>query len=397
MKPTIFPLLLLIVGCGLGGINGVAATSGGDPYRILGVDKTASQDEIKKRYRKLCLKYHPDKNVNKLPKEREKCEAMFKRIQKANNMIGTSEARQDYDHRATSPFYRADSSSESGFSPSFASSSGQSPYGATDLDSLFRAFSASQKQHGSPSFYFRTGAGTNLFSFSPLPLSGFKSIFVQKVKVKLEDLYAGAQGLEFEVKDTLWKRYRASFRGGSCILSLYQALVYALPLLRLGKHVALATCLTVFHKTLPRPRQKSYTVNLQPGYKGGKTKVNFRSKELGEPEVVFELEEEKHERFKRNGNDLHTTITITPSQAKKGCTVQIEPLDEEEQIIEVVIAPNEIHESGDEVRVPGRGWPIRNTSSDENQENDGTQRMPSGDLVVRVLVKKQRHRKTKKS
>lgn len=372
--------LILALWCGLK-VNGVTATTnnGGDPYKVLGVSQNASQDEIKKRYRKLCLMYHPDKNGNKPPGEREKCETMFKRIQKANSLIGTSEARQDYDRLASSPFYRPDASSQSGFAPAFSSST--SP---PDFESLFREFASTGR--GRPTMYrFQPGFGS-------IYLSGVKSIYVQKVKVKLEDLYTGAQGVEFNVNDSWWKRYRASFRGGSYLVSLYQALVYVLPLLRLGKYVALATGLTIFHKTLPRPGRKSYLVDLQPGYKGGKTKLTFRRS--GEPEIIFELEEERHDRYRRIGNDLHTTITITPSQAKKGCTIHLDPLDEEEPIIEIVLQPNEIRESRNEVKVAGRGWPIR-SRSDEPNGDDG-QHMASGDLVVTVLVKKstkQKHRK----
>ena len=57
-----------------------------DPYKILGVNKTASQDEIKKAYRKLSLQYHPDKN----PEGTEK----FKEIASAYELIHTEEKRQ---------------------------------------------------------------------------------------------------------------------------------------------------------------------------------------------------------------------------------------------------------------------------------------------------------------
>ena len=63
-----------------------------DYYKILGVAKTASQDEIKKAFRKLAVKYHPDKNPGD-----KKAEEKFKEANEANEVLSDPEKRKKYD------------------------------------------------------------------------------------------------------------------------------------------------------------------------------------------------------------------------------------------------------------------------------------------------------------
>jgi curved DNA-binding protein len=63
-----------------------------DYYKILGVEKMATQDEIKKAYRKLAMKHHPDRNAGKKSSEEK-----FKEITEANEVLSDPEKRKKYD------------------------------------------------------------------------------------------------------------------------------------------------------------------------------------------------------------------------------------------------------------------------------------------------------------
>jgi len=78
-----------------------------DYYQILGVDKKASVDEIKKAYRKLAVKWHPDKNPNN-----KAAEEKFKKISEAYAVLSDSQKRQQYDTFGSADQFRQQYSQE---------------------------------------------------------------------------------------------------------------------------------------------------------------------------------------------------------------------------------------------------------------------------------------------
>ena len=93
-------------------------------YDILGVSKTASEDEIKKAFRKLAIQYHPDKHPND-----KAAEEKFKKVNEAYSVLSDKAKRQEYDNRASSPFSSVNATDFSGFSANMS-----------DLDDVINAF-----------------------------------------------------------------------------------------------------------------------------------------------------------------------------------------------------------------------------------------------------------------
>lgn len=79
-------------------------------YTILGVSNTASQAEIKKSFRNLALKYHPDRN-----KDSEQAKQKFIQIIEAYEVLSDGQAKKDYDDKAYYDHTREQSSSSGHF------------------------------------------------------------------------------------------------------------------------------------------------------------------------------------------------------------------------------------------------------------------------------------------
>ena len=153
-----------------------------DYYRILEVDKNASQQEVKRAYRRLARRYHPDRN----PNDRQ-AEERFKALNQAYEVLGTPEQRADYDHLCRGhQRFRQSQATQGGFNPGRWASGqrvnvdpgdGFGSRGAGGFSDLFNAiFGASGRDQSAPdSQAAATGKDTEI-----------------PVEITLEEAYAGA-------------------------------------------------------------------------------------------------------------------------------------------------------------------------------------------------------------
>ena len=113
-----------------------------DYYEVLGVIKSASAEEIKKAYRKLALKYHPDRN-----KDNKEAEAKFKEASEAYHVLSDKGRKNNYDQFGHAAF--EGTSGRGGFSNFDFSNIFSDIFGSDQFDDFFEGFGGSRRRRSS--------------------------------------------------------------------------------------------------------------------------------------------------------------------------------------------------------------------------------------------------------
>ncbi|KAK7327839.1 hypothetical protein VNO77_21932 [Canavalia gladiata] len=298
---------------------------GVDYYKILQVDRNASDEELKKAYRKLAMKWHPDKN----PNNKKDAETKFKQISEAYEVLSDPQKRAIYDQ-----------------------------YGEEGLKGQVPPPDA-----GGPTF-FQTGDGPTTFRFNPRNANdifaeffGFSSPFGG-----MGGGGSGMRGGSFGYGDDIFSSFgegRPMSQGPRKAPPIERTLPCSLEELykgttkkmKISREIADASGRTL-------PVEEILTIEIKPGWKKG-TKITFPEKGNEQPNViaadlVFVIDEKPHSVFTRDGNDLVVTQKVSLADALTGYTVHLTALDG--RVLNIPIT-NVIHPNYEEV-VPREGMPI---------------------------------------
>ena len=337
----------------------------GDYYEILGIPRTSDEKEIKKAYRSLARKYHPDVCKEAGAEER------FKNINEAYSVLSDAQKRAQYDHLGHESYTSASKGSYSG---------GGGPGGG---------FSADFSGFGDIFDFFGGGFGGQR---QPGPRPG--SDLLMNLWITLEDAVFGTER-EIEVShsepcpacegtgSSTKKRVSCPRCGGSGQLRQMSQSVF-------GQFVRMATCPDCRGLgKMPETRcpdcrgagitqvKRKVTVRIPAGIDTG---MRLRLEGYGEAgdfggpngDLFIEISVRPHDRFARRGDSLETTAEITPAQAVMGSEIEIETIEKKKVVLTIPAGIQ--HDTA--LKIPGEG--IR-------------RRGRPGDLLIRVKIRIPKH------
>ncbi|KAK5135388.1 hypothetical protein LTR08_005330 [Meristemomyces frigidus] len=326
-------------------------------YDTLGVAPDATDDQLKKAYRKLALKFHPDKN----PNAREEAEIKFKEVNKSYEILSDEQTRTVYDRFGKEGLEQG------------GGGGGGGGMAAEDLFAQFFGGGGGGGGGGGP-FGGMFGGGGQMREQGPKKARTIHHVH----KVSLEDIY----------------------RGKVFKLALQKSVICAKCDGRGGKEGAVKTCAGcngAGMKTMMRQmgpmiqrfqtvcpdcsgegetvrdkdkckvcngkktviERKVLHVHVDKGVQTG-TKVDFRGEGDQMPgvqpgDVQFEIEQKPHPRFQRKGDDLFYHAEIDLLTALAGGAIYVEHLDERWLTVEIM--PGEVIAPGEVKVIRGQGMP----------------------------------------
>ncbi|KAL5995588.1 hypothetical protein ACLOJK_025652 [Asimina triloba] len=367
---------------------------GVDYYKTLQVDRNAKDDDLKKAYRKLAMKWHPDKN----PNNKKEAEAKFKEISDAYDVLSDPQKRAIYDQYGEEGLkgqVPPPPGSAYGFSTAGAGGATSfkfNPRSPDDIFSEFFGFSSpfagsmgdiggSRAAGGSVRFP-RGIFGEDIFaSFGGAGGGGPGEASANVLRkgppiernlpCSLEDLYKGTTK-KMKISRDVIDASGSPMDAFSPLLAVVipdsasfglskDVLVESNPLIILGIIVNLRPGSLRSQEMIPlRPTnvEEILTIEIKPGWKKG-TKITFPEKgneqrNLIPSDLVFIIDEKPHSVFKRDGNDLIATQKVSLIEALTGYTAQLTTLDGRNLTVTI---NNIISPSSEEV-IKGEGMPI---------------------------------------
>lgn len=281
-----------------------------DFYKILGIDKSSSDNDIKKAYKKLAFQYHPDKN--KSPNAQEK----FREISEAYDILMDSDKRRMYDNFG------------------YDAVSGEIPQ-VNPLDLFQSLFNVDFTGLGE-------GMNSNIFVFSDLssmPFSHLKATMQYNLECSLDELYHGTQK-EFNISHSVKNSSGVS------------------------------------------KKSTKYVINVKRGSKNGDNIVvkeggNYIPQLDTSEDLVIQIVELEHPRYKRKDNDLYVVENLTLCEALTGVDMYIDHFDGSLQVkISDIVRPNQMFQ------VFNKGMPIKH---DNKSLGDGSDK-EFGNLIIDLQI-----------
>ncbi len=293
-----------------------------DYYEVLGINKSASKDEIRSAYRKLAKKYHPD--INHDPDAPKK----FEEVQEAYDVLSDDQKRAAYDQYGFAAFGNGSSTGGSG-NP--FGGEGFSSQGFGGFDDLFNSFFGGGSRRGNAN---RSGPQKGNDSLYSVKISFMDSIKGSSVTIPLtydeqcEHCHGSGAASESDIST-------CPYCGGTGYTTQRQQTIF-------GTMESQAVCSKchgtgkIVKKSCPKCDGNGYNrvrknieVNIPAGINEGQ---QIRVKGKGERgynggpngDLYVEIKIEADKRFKRDGNDIHSDLDLGFADAALGTKVDIE-------------------------------------------------------------------------
>jgi molecular chaperone DnaJ len=322
-----------------------------DYYEVLGVEKNASKDDIKKAYRKLAIQYHPDKNPgNKTAEEK------FKEATEAYEVLADDKKKQAYDQFGFAGVEGMGGPTPQDFSQTFRGF--EDIFG--DFGSIFDTFfgGGGRRSSGGGPGGARQGAALR----SDIEISFKDAVFGAKKEVSYtrNDACPSCKGTG--AANGAGKKVCPTCQGSGQVRHSqgFFSVASTCPSCGGEGYIIEQPCRECGGSGTQKKRQK-LIITIPPGVENGKRVVISRQGDAGinggpQGDLYVVIHVSPHEYFERQGTDLYCAVPVSFTQASLGAEIQVSTLDG--KIIKVKVPPGT--QNGKMLRIRDEGVPSGN-------------------------------------